>query len=163
MKAARSPRERPHRTPGPRGRVSQQRRRSPEPDCPHRSSPPGTRETASSARDRPPQRSASSDPSANRGGIIQRESNNSVRFHTTRTRSGHERAAFAALHGLDLLYSHDPWVWGQRDDAARVHYTAQRRRGDLTARGAFWLPKSRSWRSVLLFNKSTAHAPRVKS
>src|SRR6266496_4390282 len=52
MKAARSPREPPHRTPGPRGRVSQQ--------------------------------SASSDPSANRGGIIQRESNNSVRFHTTR-------------------------------------------------------------------------------
>src|SRR6266478_6803684 len=84
MKAARSPRERPHRTPGPRGRVSQQRRRSPEPDCPHRSSPPGTRETASSARDRSPQQSASSDPSANRGGIIQRESNNSVRFHTTR-------------------------------------------------------------------------------
>src|SRR6478752_8924139 len=84
MKAAPSPRERPHRTPGPRGRVSQQRRRSPEPDCPHRSSTPGTRETASSARDRPPQRSASSDPSANRGGIIQRESNNSVRFHTTR-------------------------------------------------------------------------------
>src|SRR5437660_5043411 len=53
MKAAPSPRERPHRTPGPKGRVSQQRRRSPEPDCPHRSSPPGTRETASSARDRP--------------------------------------------------------------------------------------------------------------
>src|SRR5262245_49068520 len=87
MKAARSPRERPHRTPGPRGRVSQQRCRSPEPDCPHRSSPPGTRETASSARDRPPQRSASSDPSANRGGIIQPESNNSVRFHTTKTQT----------------------------------------------------------------------------
>src|SRR6266508_4239919 len=86
MKGGRSPREPPHRTPGPRGRVSQQRRRSPEPDCPHRSSPPGTRETASSARDRPPQRSASSDPSANRGGIIQRESNNSVRFHTTRVK-----------------------------------------------------------------------------
>src|SRR5260370_16828076 len=47
------------------------------------------RETASSARDRPPQRSASSDPSANRGGIIQRESNNSVRFHTTRVKLGH--------------------------------------------------------------------------
>src|SRR5260370_7503363 len=89
MKAARSPRERPHRTPGPRGRVSQQRRRSPEPDCPHRSSPPDTRETASSARDRPPQRSVSSDPSANRGGIIQRESNNSVRFHTTWVKLGH--------------------------------------------------------------------------
>src|SRR5207245_2248760 len=29
-----------------------------------------------------------SDPSANRGGIIQRESNNSVRFHTTRVKSG---------------------------------------------------------------------------
>src|SRR5260370_34648923 len=83
MKAAPSPRERPDRSPGPRGRVSHQRRRSPEPDCPDRSSPPDTRETASSARDRPPQRSASSDPSANRGGIIQRESNNSVRFHTT--------------------------------------------------------------------------------
>src|ERR1700746_1267878 len=92
MKAAPSPRERPHRTPGPRGRVSQQRRRSPEPDCPHRSSPPGTRETASSARDRPPQRNASSDPSANRGGIIQRESNNSVRFHTIRVISGHLEA-----------------------------------------------------------------------
>src|SRR6266478_8982729 len=89
MKAARSPREPPHRTPGPRGRVSQQRRQSPEPDCPHRSSPPDTRETASSARDRSPQRSVSSDPSANRGGIIQRESNNSVRFHTTWVRLGH--------------------------------------------------------------------------
>src|SRR5260370_31443242 len=88
MKADPSPRERPHRTPGPRGRVSQQRRRSPEPDCPHRSSPPDTRETASSARDRHPQRSASSDPCANRGGIIQRESNNSVSFHTTRVTSG---------------------------------------------------------------------------
>src|SRR6266508_245125 len=97
MKGGRSPREPPHRTPGPRGRVSQQRRRSPEPDCPHRSSPPGTRETASSARDRPPQRSASSDPSANRGGIIQRESNNSVRFHTTRVNSfGHHREDTAA-------------------------------------------------------------------
>src|SRR5260221_13902291 len=99
MKAARSPRERPHRTPGPRGRVSQQRRRSPEPDCPHRSSPPGTRETASSARDRPPQRSASSDPSANRGGIIQRESNNSVRFHTTRVKSGGNDQGASLFHG----------------------------------------------------------------
>src|SRR5262249_45295257 len=99
MKAAPSPRERPHRTPGPRGRVSQQRCRSPEPDCPHRSSPPGTRETASSARDRPPQRSVSSDPSANRGGIVQRESNNSVRFHTTRVKS-----RLRALFGLCPLY-----------------------------------------------------------
>src|SRR5262245_65136515 len=33
--------------------------------------------------------------------------------------SGHERTAFAAMHGPDLLYSHDPWVWGRRDEAGR--------------------------------------------
>src|SRR5260370_15756082 len=29
----------------------------------------------------------------------------------TRPQLGHERGAFAAMHGPDLLYSHDPWVW----------------------------------------------------
>src|SRR5262249_5483898 len=32
----------------------------------------------------------------------------------------------------DLLYSHGPWVWGQRDEAARVHY-APRWRGRIVA------------------------------
>src|SRR5436189_3631728 len=119
MKAARTPRERPHRTPGPRGRVSQQRRRSPEPDCPHRSSPPGTRETASSARDRPPQRSASSDPSANRGGIIQRESNNSVRFHTW----GNSGIEPYSGSGNQLSRNTRPASWGlQSWRTAMEHY-----------------------------------------
>src|SRR5262245_4521591 len=34
-------------------------------------------------------------------------------FYTAKTQSGHERAAFAAMHGPDLLYSHDPWVWAR--------------------------------------------------
>jgi len=34
------------------------------------------------------------------------------------TQNGHERAAFAAMHGPDLLYSRDPWLWGQRDEGA---------------------------------------------
>ena len=34
------------------------------------------------------------------------------------TQNGHERAAFAAMHGPDLLYSDDPWLWGQRDEGA---------------------------------------------
>jgi hypothetical protein len=38
-------------------------------------------------RDRSPQQSASSDPSAKSGGIIQRESNNQVRFHTIRVKN----------------------------------------------------------------------------
>src|ERR1700731_5449605 len=71
-----------HRNPTSISRAFQQRHRSPEPDCPHRSSLPSTPETASLGPGQSPQRSASSDPSANRVGIIQRESNTQVRFHT---------------------------------------------------------------------------------
>jgi len=35
------------------------------------------------------------------------------------TQSGHEGAGFAAVHDPDLLYCHDPWVWGQRDEALK--------------------------------------------
>jgi len=31
----------------------------------------------------------------------------------------HEGAGFAAVHDPDLLYCHDPWVWGQRDEALK--------------------------------------------
>src|ERR1700687_1882537 len=116
MKAGRLPQEQPHRTPGPRGRVSQQRRRSPEPDCPHRSSPPGTPEITSSARDHPPQRSASSDPSANRVGIIQRESNNSVRFYTTRVRNGRP-----AMSASGLLHPDEQTLFGGLCTSASGH------------------------------------------
>src|SRR2546430_12915473 len=44
----------------------------------------GFQETACSAHDPPPQRSASSDPPANRAGIIARESRQAQRFHTAR-------------------------------------------------------------------------------
>src|SRR5215813_6856622 len=40
------------------------------------------------------------------------------------TPSGLEWAAFTAMHGLDLLYSHDAWAWAQRDEAARVRHAA---------------------------------------
>src|SRR5262245_33775935 len=46
---------------------------------------------------------------------------------TRMTHSGHERAPFAAMHGLTCYTPHDPWVCGQRDEAARVHYAPQRR------------------------------------
>jgi hypothetical protein len=35
------------------------------------------------------------------------------------TQSGHEGAGFAAVHDPDLLYCHDPWVWGQLDEALK--------------------------------------------
>src|SRR5580693_173349 len=82
MKVGLLPREPLHRNPTSISRAFQQRHRSPEPDCPHRSSLPSTPETASLGPGQSPQRSASSDPSANRVGIIQRESNAQVRFHT---------------------------------------------------------------------------------
>src|SRR4029077_13149669 len=53
-----------------------------EPDCPRRSSLPGIPETAWSDRDRLPQRSASSDPPANRTRILSRESKQAMRFYT---------------------------------------------------------------------------------
>ena len=71
---------RPRQTQARPGRVPRQKHRSPEPDCPRRSSLPGIPETACSARDPCPQRSASSDPSANRAGIIPRESNEQCVF-----------------------------------------------------------------------------------
>src|SRR5262249_20699099 len=52
------------------------------------------------------------------------------------TLSGHERTAFAAMHGRNLLYFHIPWVWGQRDEAPRVHHPARLWGGCLAARGA---------------------------
>src|SRR5512135_2440757 len=75
---------RPHRMPARKDQAHQQRHRSPEPSCPRLSSLPGIRETASSARDPCLQRSASSDPPANRARILSRESNPAVRFHTAR-------------------------------------------------------------------------------
>src|SRR5208283_1406075 len=81
-KAARSPRDRPRQIPARPGRVPRQMRRSPGPDCPRRSSLPGTPEITSSARDQPPQRSASSDPPAYRARILPRESKQAIRFYT---------------------------------------------------------------------------------
>src|SRR5262249_30456216 len=46
------------------------------------------------------------------------------------THSGHERPAFAAMHGPDLLYlARDLWPWGMPHEAARVHHVARRRGG----------------------------------
>src|SRR5208283_1325066 len=81
-KAARSPRDRPRQIPARPGRVPRQMRRSPGPDCPRRSNLPGTPEITSSARDQPPQRSASSDPPAYRARILPRESKQAMRFYT---------------------------------------------------------------------------------
>src|SRR5262249_39600819 len=50
---------------------------------------PGIPETASLGPDQSPQRSAASDRSANGVGIIRRESNNQMRFHTVTGRVGH--------------------------------------------------------------------------
>src|SRR6476620_4281932 len=97
-----------HRTPPSISRACRQMHRPPESDCPRRSSLQGTPETTSPARDRSPQQSASSDPSANRVGIIQRESNNQVRFHTARvihviTPSRHVRFASLFRHERPIL------------------------------------------------------------
>src|SRR5262244_4563027 len=62
MKVGLLPRGPLHRNPIRISRASQQRHRSPEPDCPHRSSLPGIPETASLGPDQSPQRNASSDP-----------------------------------------------------------------------------------------------------
>src|SRR5262245_15211313 len=82
MRVGQLPRVPLHRTPSSISRAFRQKHRSPEPDCPRRSSLPGIPETASLGPDQSPQRSASSDPSANGVGIIPRESNNQMRFHT---------------------------------------------------------------------------------
>src|SRR5215475_3935974 len=82
-----------HRTPPSISRAWRQKHRSPEPDCPRRPSLQGTPETVSLGPDQSPQRSASSDPSAKSGGIIQRESNNQVRFHTSRVKSRHPKGS----------------------------------------------------------------------
>src|SRR5262245_1476609 len=65
MKAGPLPRDRPHRTRVPQDRVRRQRHRSREPDYPRKPNLPDTPETTCSARDPPPQRSASSDAPAN--------------------------------------------------------------------------------------------------
>src|SRR6266487_2669781 len=62
------------------GRAPRQRRQSREPNCPRKSSLPGIPETACSARDPCPQRSASSDPPANHIARISQ----TRRFHTAR-------------------------------------------------------------------------------
>src|SRR5262245_25893637 len=51
------------------------------------------------------------------------------------TQSGHERAAFAAIHGTDLIYSARFLGLGQPDETARAHLCPQRR-GRMAARGA---------------------------
>ena len=51
-------------------------------------------------------------------------------------RTRHEQAAFAAMRSPDLLYSSDPRVWGERDEAARVHIVTRRRGDRVAARGA---------------------------
>src|SRR5262245_17107329 len=43
------------------------------------------------------------------------------------TQSGHEQAAFAAMHGPDLLYLiRDPWPWGKPHEATGVHHAYRR-------------------------------------
>src|SRR6266446_10631576 len=84
MKAVRLPRDRPHRTRVPQDRVRRQRHRSREPGYPRKSNLPGIQEIAWLVRDPCPQQSASSDPPANRAGIISRESNPAARFYTAR-------------------------------------------------------------------------------
>ena len=49
-------------------------------------------------------------------------------FPSRLTQSGHERVAFAAMHGPDLLYlTRDPWPWGKPHEAAGVHRTFRQR------------------------------------
>src|SRR6516225_2390131 len=48
-----------------------------------------------------------------------------IKDGTAKTQSGHERPAFAAMHGPDLLYLiRDPWPWGNRHEAARLHHVS---------------------------------------
>src|SRR3984957_2249787 len=75
-------RDRPHQTQARPDRVLRRRHRPREPDCPRRSSLPGVPETAWSDRDGSPQRSASSDPPANRTRILSREAKQAMRFYT---------------------------------------------------------------------------------
>jgi hypothetical protein len=82
MKAARLPRDRPHRTRAPQERVRRQIHRSREPDYPRKSNLPGILEIVCSALDPCLRQTASFSPSANRGGIITRESVQTERFHT---------------------------------------------------------------------------------
>src|SRR5262245_41762287 len=44
-------------------------------------------------------------------------------------------AAFAAMHGPDLIYSHNAWAWDQRDQTPRLHHAHRRRDGVVAARG----------------------------
>ena len=55
---------------------------------PRKSNLPGIQEKGCSARDPSPQQSASSDPSANRAGIVPQESHRPARFYTARVESG---------------------------------------------------------------------------
>src|SRR5262249_1584861 len=56
------------------------------------------------------------------------------------TQSGHERIAFAAMQGPDLLYlTRDPWPWGKPHEAAGIHRTSRQRcsrMADCAARAA---------------------------
>src|SRR5262249_5963129 len=48
-----------------------------------------------------------------------------------------ERAAFAAMHGPDLLYfGCNPWPWGKPHEAAGIHRTSRQRGSGVAARGA---------------------------
>src|SRR5215471_1125485 len=45
----------------------------------------------------------------------------------------HEFPSRRSCTGVTCYTSHDPWVWGERDEAARLHGTAQRRGGRVAA------------------------------
>src|ERR1700680_4601973 len=87
-KAGRWSRDQPRKTEARPDRAPRQRHQSREPDYPRKSNLPGIQEKGCSARDPSPQQSASSDPSANRAGIVPRESHRPARFYTARVDSG---------------------------------------------------------------------------
>ena len=82
-------------------RVRRQRHRLREPDCPRR---PAFQAFRCSAPDRCPERSASSDPPANRVGIIPRESLPAARFHTARVKRFIEKRI---VHGHVVAFFSD--------------------------------------------------------
>src|SRR5712692_10481785 len=74
-----------------------------EQDCSLQPSHQGIPGAASFARDPPPQRSASSDPSANRAGIISPESNPAARFYTAWTQTRPKSASHKFGFGVSGL------------------------------------------------------------
>src|SRR5262245_42216550 len=99
MRVGQWPRVPLHRTPPSISRACRQKHRSPEPDCPRRPSLQGTPETASLAPINPLNQAPHPIPPPKSGGIIQRESNNQLRFHTSRVLRGHsETSAVSPLY-----------------------------------------------------------------